>query len=46
MKNWLRSILWLGFAVGLWVLLICVNNAQENKVIGLPTLDIELIDDM
>lgn len=46
MKKWLKNILWLTFAAGLWVLMVCVNTAQEDKIVGLPTLEIELIDDM
>lgn len=46
MQTWFKNILWVGFLVGIWALLLCVKNARETRVIGLPTLEIELIDDM
>ena len=46
MKKWLKNIAWLGFLIGLWVLMVCVGKAKESRVIGLPEMQIELIDDM
>lgn len=46
MKNWMKNILWIMFIIGSWVLLVCVNSATEKRVVGLPRLDIELIDNM
>ena len=46
MKMWVKHSLWLLFLVGIWVALSFVDMAQNERVIGIPQVDINVHEDM
>ena len=45
MKSWLKNSLWLCFIVSVWLIMSFVKSEQENRIAGLPEIEIEMFED-
>lgn len=46
MKSWVKNIIWVVFILAVVVIMSFVNTAQEERIAGLPDIQIELHEDM
>ena len=46
MKSWVKNTIWVLSIIIVIILMSFIDSTQENKVIGLPEIDIELHEDM
>jgi cell division protein FtsQ len=46
MKPWLKNILWVCLLATVWIVMGFVETEQENRVVGIPEVEIDLFEDM
>lgn len=46
LKPWLRNTIWMIFLVSVWLIMSFVNSSHDERVVGLPEIDIEMYEDM
>lgn len=46
MRPWIKNSLWLVFIIAVWLIMSFVNAAQEDRVVGIPEIEIDVHEDM
>ncbi len=46
MKSWLKNIIWFLSVITILVVMSFIDSTQENRIVGLPTIKIDLYEDM